>query len=121
MATAVMVFESQSGRIQSKKPNPVLSFRAFRLCRVCEEPISQARLQAIPNATQCVGCLTAAGDVPLVRRFDEQTGDNETVSVYGDSNTRVRTSISSLKSLKESSDDEQDTPLSCRFYESESI
>jgi Prokaryotic dksA/traR C4-type zinc finger len=41
-----------------------------RLCTGCNTGILEARLRAVPNATQCVSCLNAAGDVPLLRRFD---------------------------------------------------
>lgn len=42
---------------------------------MCSKPIPAARLKAKPNATVCVSCLEASGDVPLVRRFDEHVGD----------------------------------------------
>lgn len=40
-------------------------------CSSCGKLLSPARLQAKPNATQCVPCLEAAGDVPIIRRYDE--------------------------------------------------
>jgi hypothetical protein len=44
-----------------------------RLCTVCSEAIPAARLKAMPRATKCVPCTEAQGDVPLLRRFDENS------------------------------------------------
>jgi hypothetical protein len=41
-------------------------------CSSCGEVIPSARLKAQPNATQCVRCLEADGDVPRLRRYDEK-------------------------------------------------
>ncbi len=56
----------------------VLKFPA-RNCTVCENPIPAKRLQAVPNATKCVVCLEAEGDVPRVRRYDEHNMHGEQV------------------------------------------
>ena len=48
-------------------------------CTVCKEEISAARLAAIPDASKCIGCATRY-DVPLKRRYDEQTPDGEVIS-----------------------------------------
>jgi hypothetical protein len=48
-----------------------------RLCADCAEPLSQARLNARPDAIQCVSCLTNCGDVAPIRRFDEYIGDDQ--------------------------------------------
>jgi hypothetical protein len=40
-------------------------------CTLCNEPIPTARLKAVPSATECVPCLTKAGDVPTIKRFDQ--------------------------------------------------
>ena len=34
-------------------------------CIHCDKPIPPERLEAIPNATMCVPCLVADGDVPV--------------------------------------------------------
>lgn len=39
----------------------------LRMCSECEAPIPAARLKVMPNARQCVKCLEALGDVPLIR------------------------------------------------------
>lgn len=36
-----------------------------RRCAVCEEELTEQRLRAQPNATHCVRCLVASGDVAL--------------------------------------------------------
>lgn len=36
-------------------------------CTTCNEPLSEARLRAKPDATQCTSCLAKAGDVAPVR------------------------------------------------------
>ena len=41
-------------------------------CTTCGNPIPAARLAAQPNAKQCVPCLSASGDVPRIRRYDER-------------------------------------------------
>lgn len=33
---------------------------AYGTCQVCQQPIPQARLEAVPEATLCVGCKTGA-------------------------------------------------------------
>jgi len=55
-----------------------------RLCTECEEPIRAVRLKVVPNAKQCVPCLEALGDVPLIRaektiwpRIIATTGEEE--------------------------------------------
>jgi hypothetical protein len=56
-----------------------------RLCLTCGEPLSLARLAAIPYAPNCTVCTAAAGDVPKIKRYDETVGlseDAEIVSTY---------------------------------------
>jgi Prokaryotic dksA/traR C4-type zinc finger len=46
-------------------------------CVHCNKPIPQERLDAIPDATTCVSCLKATGDVPRKKGrlvFDHKTG-----------------------------------------------
>jgi hypothetical protein len=53
-----------------------------RICLgACGALIPEARLKVKPNATMCVPCLTAAGDVPVLRRFDQET-ENGTVEAF---------------------------------------
>lgn len=54
----------------------------IRLCTVCSEAIPAARLKAQPRATKCVPCLNAAGDVPLLRRFDEQSAQGTVETLF---------------------------------------
>lgn len=45
-------------------------------CVRCDKPIPPERLEALPDATMCVPCLVAEGDVPTVRGrmvFDHKT------------------------------------------------
>lgn len=49
------------------------SGKPSRRCTSCYKPISPARLKIKPNATQCVPCLEADGDVLPLRRLDEST------------------------------------------------
>lgn len=46
-------------------------------CFACGTPIPQERLDAVPDATHCVRCLTARGDAPRVKGtmvYDQKTG-----------------------------------------------
>jgi hypothetical protein len=43
----------------------------------------------MPHATFCVPCLQFSGDVPVLKRFDEITGDNERVEVYFTEDQRI--------------------------------
>ncbi len=46
-------------------------------CAKCHQPIPPERLAAVPDATLCVSCLRAGGDVPQKRGrmvFDHKTG-----------------------------------------------
>lgn len=47
----------------------------YRVCTVCGHDIPKARLEAQPNATLCVPCLKAQGDVLPIRDIP-MTGDN---------------------------------------------
>jgi hypothetical protein len=54
-----------------------------KTCVVCGQQIPAKRLEAKPNARECVPCLEKAGDVKRVKRYDEhdQWG-NEIAQVY---------------------------------------
>jgi hypothetical protein len=67
----------------------------LRLCITCKEPIPTNRLAARPNASQCVPCLTAAGDVVKTKRYDEVIGE-EIVSTYFRTNRRIEERIARL-------------------------
>jgi hypothetical protein len=43
-------------------------------CTLCSQPLSRARLAAQPGATECVPCLSANGDVPRIKRYDDHYG-----------------------------------------------
>jgi len=46
-------------------------------CVICNQPIPEERLAAVPDATHCVRCLAAAGDAPRLRGvmvYDQKTG-----------------------------------------------
>lgn len=59
---------------------PVAAPLAQRLCTVCGEALSIKRLQAVPGASKCVPCLTAAGDVVWLKQYDELGRDGEVVT-----------------------------------------
>jgi hypothetical protein len=69
----------------------------LRVCVSCATKIPANRLAARPFATQCVPCLTAAGDVKPIRRYDETVGE-ETVSTYFITNKRIEDRIARLSS-----------------------
>jgi hypothetical protein len=54
----------------------------LRLCTVCSEAIPAARLKAKPGADKCVPCLSAAGDVPRLRRFDENSAQGTVETLF---------------------------------------
>jgi len=55
----------------------------LRLCAgSCGQPIPAKRLLARPNATMCVPCQEAAGDVIPIRRFDEYSADGTRIETY---------------------------------------
>lgn len=49
-------------------------------CATCGQQLTAARLEANPNADQCVPCLVAGGDVAHVRRYDD--GQAQTYYTY---------------------------------------
>lgn len=52
-------------------------------CIVCNKEIPKGRLKAIPQATKCVNCVYAEGDVPRIKRHDDSARDGEIqVSTY---------------------------------------
>ncbi len=54
-----------------------------RNCKDCGKEIPVKRLEAKPNATNCVPCLEKAGDVRRVKRYDEHDYyGNEIAHVY---------------------------------------
>lgn len=55
---------------------------SYPMCNGCGEPLAAKRLQAVPNATQCVPCLERAGDTPTIKRFDEFTPQGDIVSTH---------------------------------------
>jgi hypothetical protein len=59
------------------------------MCSGCGEPLAEKRLQAVPNATECVPCLEKAGDIPTIKRYDETTPDGELVSTHFYKNKRI--------------------------------
>jgi len=36
----------------------------FGICRTCNKPISRARLEAVPNATECIACKPQRDKLP---------------------------------------------------------
>lgn len=56
---------SASGGVSAHTLRPQIS------CSVCGVRITSARLKANPDARQCVACLSAAGDVQPIQRYDE--------------------------------------------------
>lgn len=78
--------QSSSPSLQSSGAEPeeqtVPASKPPRLCQECEEPIPTARLKAMPSARLCVPCLEKAGDVPIIRRYDEAGVDGDTAQTY---------------------------------------
>jgi len=50
-------------------------------CTMCSEPISTARLRAVPTADKCITCASK-NDVPMTRRFDDHVGDVTVENYY---------------------------------------
>ena len=50
-------------------------------CTVCNGPISEVRLKAIPGADKCITCASQ-NDVSKVRRFDERAGEDIVEDYY---------------------------------------
>jgi hypothetical protein len=62
------------------------AFYSKRLCTVCALAIPLARLKAVPNATKCVECLEAGGDVDKIKSLD---GGVELSSLYTKSDSYI--------------------------------
>lgn len=69
-----------------------------RLCIVCEDPIPEKRLKAVPTATKCVPCKQETGDDPTYKRFDEQQGE-EVVSTMFTRNKRIEAQMRRVNTL----------------------
>ena len=65
-------------------------------CTVCRDTISDARLEAMPGTTKCIECA-AADDVPMIRRFDDHTGVNESTECYFIENSMIESEIERLR------------------------
>lgn len=50
-----------------------------KVCESCEQPLSPARLAAVPNATECVPCLESRGDVQRFKMLREPVLKGEQV------------------------------------------
>lgn len=70
-----------------------LSVGPIRFCITCIEPIPTARLKAQPLANQCVSCLQAAGDVALIKRFDEHSGSSTIETYYRGENLPIERAV----------------------------
>ena len=90
MSTVASIASVPGPVIQSatKIPAPVVfrpslphqtAFYSERLCAVCTLAIPLARLKAVPNATMCVPCTEAEGDVAKIKSLD---GGVEVSSLY---------------------------------------
>ena len=58
----------------------------------------------MPNSTMCVTCLTEDGDVPIIRRFDEQLPDGEVSQVFFTDNSRIARQLRHTNSVVAGSD-----------------
>lgn len=67
----------------------------LRLCVSCANEIPANRLAARPNASRCVSCTVANGDVKPIKRFDETVGE-DTVSTYFINNPRIEARIARM-------------------------
>ena len=69
------------------------------LCSTCAQDIPYKRLEATKGrATQCVTCLTAQGDVPRVRRFDETIREGIVETMFTE-NRYVEEQLTKLKNV----------------------
>jgi hypothetical protein len=58
------------------------TFETRQCAGLCGQPIPNKRLIARPNARMCVPCQEAAGDIPVIRRFDETTADGNKLETF---------------------------------------
>lgn len=71
-----------------------------RCCTTCGEPIPAKRLEVKPNATQCVPCLEASGDVARIRRYDQYDSRNVLVAeTYFTDDPRLERQLQRLVNL----------------------
>lgn len=80
----------ERGSSNSRNTEPV---RSRNCAGNCGGEIPAKRLAVMPNATLCVDCLEAAGDVPVVRRFDEFMPDGERVETVFVRNRHIEGAI----------------------------
>lgn len=62
----------------------------MKLCDCCELPISEQRLQAVPDATLCAICLTIQGDVPMTRGYMSWEHKTAPTSIIGPDADKLR-------------------------------
>lgn len=51
-------------------------------CKLCELPISSARLKALPETLYCIKCVLVNGDVPKIKRHDDFVGEDVIETYY---------------------------------------
>ena len=78
----------------------------MKLCITCGDEIPAKRLEIVPNTKFCVPCLTKAGDVPRMRRFDEVGIDGEINSTFYVQNNYIERHQNSLDNFSIPEDDE---------------
>lgn len=73
-----------------------------RRCIVCSQLLSLARLAAQPCANECVPCLSEAGDVTRIRRYDEYSGTDQEVctQTYFRDNAEMENYISHRRNVR---------------------
>ena len=62
----------------------------MRLCKCCELEISQARLNAIPDAEYCTICQKIQGDVPMIRGYMSWEHKTAPTIIIGDDADKLR-------------------------------
>src|SRR5216683_7324609 len=69
----------------------------------CGTFLSQARLRAMPSARLCVPCLEQAGDVPVLKRYDDAGVDGEVHQSFFTNNKAIETEMHRRNRAAESS------------------
>jgi hypothetical protein len=94
------MLETRSTESAATDSTPPLS-GSSRRCEECGSSLPISRILAVPTATHCVPCLTAAGDVPRVKRLDGFIGRDgeDVVSTYFTANKYLEAEVRRLMGL----------------------
>ncbi len=77
---------------------PLIARIGPRKCESCGKEIPTKRLAVKPNATQCVPCLEAQGDVPRTKRYDEYVnGEEVSQTLYTDEDRYIAGQVNRIQ------------------------